>query len=247
MTEENKNNNVDVQNPEMIITPPPEAQPSTTQQPLRVQATAELKATSTQPQVQQTVAPQQPEDDDDDCDDDVDVDEIEDDDDQQTDAEQTEEQRKAAEKARRDATIDALIDTAQDENITAADIEARLAERNQHLQQQQKTLKTYSMAEAFGLAKKYELDNKFSCKYGRPNIETNWLHFMRETQINMRPFVTFYTDKGKKTTRFPHKDAYGLYGGWANITLVSGDEIIQTSVSAGSTPHVWRMLLEHCA
>ena len=246
MTEENKNNNVDVQNPEMIITPPPEAQPSTTQQPPRVQATAEPKATSTQPQVQQTVAPQQPEDDDVD---DADVDEIEDDDDQQTEAEQTEEQKKAAEKARRDATIDALIDTAQDENITAADIEARLAERNQSLLQRRQELKTYSMEEAWKLAKEYELDNELSFKFGRPNIETNWIRFMNGTNINMTPFVAWYTDAGKRVSHVPRKDAYGLYTGWAEIMFVSipDQAVIKTSVSAGSKPNVWRALLAHCA
>ena len=238
MTEENKNNNVDVQNPEMIITPPPEAQPSTTQQP---------------PQVQQTVAPQHPEDDDDDCDDDVDVDEIDEDDDdqddvdQQTEAEQTEEQKEATEKARRNATIDALIDAAQDANITAEDIEARLAERDRNLQKQRETLKTYSMEEACKLAKKYELGDQFSCMFGRPNIETNWIRFMNETKINMSPFVTWYNNSGKKTTRIPHQDAHGVYSGWANITLVSGDEVIQTSVSHGSTPNVFRALIAHCA
>ena len=131
--------------------------------------------------------------------------------------------------------------------LTDEELKQELARRKEERENANKPkLKNVTMAEAFGLAKKYELDNEFSIKFGAPNIETNWVHFLNETNINMTPFVTWYTDSGKKVKHVPSKDAYGLYTGWANITLVSGDKVIQTSVTPGSMPNVWRALLAHC-
>lgn len=133
--------------------------------------------------------------------------------------------------------------------LTDEELKQELARRKKERENANKPkLKNVTMAEAFGLAKKYELDNELSFKYGRPNIETNWVHFLNETNINMTPFVTFYSDSGRKLKHVPPKDADGLYTGWAEILFVSTSEnaVIKTSVSAGSKPNVWKALLPHC-
>ena len=57
-----------------------------------------------------------------------------------------------------------------------------------------------SMEEAFKLAKKWEVDSQFSFKFGFPNAETNWIRWIVDNNLDMKPFTNWYDEDGNKLT-----------------------------------------------
>ena len=107
-------------------------------------------------------------------------------------------------------------------------------------------LVTLSMEEAFALAKEYEVDSEFSILFGFPNRETNWIRWIVDNNLDMKPFTTWYNSKGKKMDARPTKlTSYGWFSGWAKITLVSGADVIQTVVTSDGG-HLFPVLYDHC-
>ena len=107
-------------------------------------------------------------------------------------------------------------------------------------------LNTVSMEEAWKLAKKYQVDNPFSILFGAPNIQTNWIRWIVDNNLDMKPFTNWYDDDGNKSKKRPHRDAEGFYPGWATIVLYYDGEVIQTTVSPGGCCELWEVLIEHC-
>ncbi len=107
-------------------------------------------------------------------------------------------------------------------------------------------LNTVSMEEAWKLAKKYQVDNPFSILFGPPNIQTNWIRWIVDNNLDMKPFTNWYDDDGNISKKRPKRDAEGFYPGWATIVLNYNGEVIQTTVSPGGCHELWNVLIEHC-
>ena len=108
------------------------------------------------------------------------------------------------------------------------------------------SLTTLPMEEVFALAKKYEVDNRYSILFGHPNIETNWIRWIVDNNLDMKPFTYWYNSNGKKMEARPTKlTSYGHFSGWAKIVLVSGGEVIQRVVSSDGG-NLFHVLYEHC-
>ena len=104
---------------------------------------------------------------------------------------------------------------------------------------------TVSMEEAFKLARKWEVNNQFSIKFGYPNIYSNWIRWIKDNNLDMKPFTTWYDENGKKMKHRPKLDEIGWYPGWAKIVLYYDGEVIQNTVSPDGN-HLFDVLYEHC-
>ena len=104
---------------------------------------------------------------------------------------------------------------------------------------------TVSMEEAFRLAKEWEVDKEYSIKFGYPNIETNWIRWICDNNLNMKPFTNWYDEDGKKLKHLPKLDENGGFPGWATIALFVDGEVIQRIVSSCGGK-LFGILYEHC-
>ena len=107
------------------------------------------------------------------------------------------------------------------------------------------SLKTVSMEEAFKLAKEWEVDHQFSFKFGYPNVYTNWVRWIKDNNLDMKPFTTWYDEDGNKMKHRPQLDEDGWYPGWAKIVLYYDGEVIQNTVSPDGN-QLFGVLYEHC-
>ena len=123
-----------------------------------------------------------------------------------------------------------------------AELEKRKGAREKTSQNQ---LNTISMEEAFKLAKEYELDSMYSIKFGYPNIYTNWVRFIEDNNLDMKPFTTWYDDDGNKIRKRPQQDSEGFYPGYAKIVLYYDGEVIQ-KVCSSDGGQLFPVLYEHC-
>ncbi|MBQ7178561.1 MAG: hypothetical protein IJS08_14195, partial [Victivallales bacterium] len=92
---------------------------------------------------------------------------------------------------------------------------------------------------------KWEVDNQFSIKFGYPNIYSNWIRWIEDNNLDMKPFTTWYDEDGKKMRHLPKLDEDGWYPGWAKIVLYHDGEVIQNTVSPDGN-HLFDVLYEHC-
>ena len=104
---------------------------------------------------------------------------------------------------------------------------------------------TVSMEEAFKLARKWEVDRQFSIKFGYPNIYTNWIRWIEDNNLNMKPFTTWYDEDGKKMKHLPKLDEDGWCSAYATIVLYCDGEVIQNTVSCCGN-QLFDVLYEHC-
>ena len=107
-------------------------------------------------------------------------------------------------------------------------------------------LNTVSMEDAFKLAREWEVDRDFSFKFGFPNLETNWVRWIEDNNLDMRPFTTWYDEDGNKLKQLPKLDEDGWYPGWAKIVLYFDGEVIQNTVSSCGNK-LFGVLYSHCA
>ena len=106
-------------------------------------------------------------------------------------------------------------------------------------------LRTFSMEDAFKLAKEYELDVKYSFKFGYPNIYTNWIRWIEDNNLNLTPFIRWFDDDGNKVSRPPQKDKDGFYNGYGKITLFFDGDVIETFACSDGGP-LFDVVLAHC-
>ena len=130
--------------------------------------------------------------------------------------------------------------------LSDEELQQELARRKEERENAGKPkLKTVSMEEAWNLAKKYQVDNQFSILFGAPNVETNWIRWIEDNNLDMKPFTNWYDEDGKKSKKRPKKDADGFYPGWAKIVLYYDGEVIEKCV-APDGGKLFGVLHEHC-
>ena len=134
-------------------------------------------------------------------------------------------------------------------NLSELSIEELLAEleRRKAVRQNdsESGLNTVSMEKAFKLAKEFEVDHQFSFKFGFPNVETNWIRWIEDNNLDMKPFTNWYDEDGHKVRRRPELDEIGYYPGWATIVLYWDGEVIQRTVCSDGGK-LFDVLWKHC-